>query len=233
MDILLNILFPQKCLICHKGISIICSKCLLKINVSSIGYCVVCDRLSFQGLTHAKCLNSFTPLQCFSLYEYLGDVKTCVKSAKFKSKQFSVIAILVRHALNTSIELKTHISKNTLLLPIPLSNKKLSTRHFNQAEVISNVLSKYTGVATHPKILLRSIDTLPQYNKGRQARFLNIAGAFKIDPKYKPLLKTSKILLVDDICTTGATLIEASRVLYEAGALEVRCFTLSKRFIKL
>jgi ComF family protein len=111
------------------------------------------------------------------------------------------------------------------IVPIPLSLKKKRYRGFNQAKIISDVISKAYHIPYQNSILTRQKNTRAQHRLNKNERLKNIKGAFKVVAD----ISDKRILVVDDICTTGATLIESSRVLYEAGAREVSAFTLSKR----
>jgi len=74
-------------------------------------------------------------------------------------------------------------------------------------------------------ILIRKKDTPHQTTFDRESRFKNVENAFKVNKKVEGV----NILLVDDICTTGATFLEASKLLMNAGAISVECFALSKK----
>ncbi len=114
-----------------------------------------------------------------------------------------------------------------LCLPIPSSPKKLSQRGFNQANMIAEEVSKKFKPALIKDLLVRSRSTEAQHTQNREGRRENVKGAFSVTSPGKILGK--KVILVDDISTTGATFLESAKVLYEAGAAEVQCFALSKR----
>ena len=99
-------------------------------------------------------------------------------------------------------------------------------RGFNQAEIICRIRSKNMNLDNQNSSITRSKDTDSQFKLDKKSRYKNIEDAFSINSN----IKGKKILIVDDIVTSGSTLREISKVLYKNGALEVRCFTLSKRF---
>ncbi|MFA6981448.1 MAG: phosphoribosyltransferase family protein [Patescibacteria group bacterium] len=106
-----------------------------------------------------------------------------------------------------------------------MARKRSASRGFNQSQVIAKVIAKRFGLKMQPHILMRSKETAPQYTLGKYARLKNMDAAFRVCKD----VKGKKILLVDDICTSGSTLISASNELYLAGAKVVECFALSKK----
>jgi ComF family protein len=111
------------------------------------------------------------------------------------------------------------------VIPIPLSAQKMRYRGFNQAEIIASIFAKGYGLSMQNSILSRQRDTVSQHRLNKEERLENMKDAFSVPPS----VANRSFILVDDICTTGATLIEAANVFYKAGAAEVTAFTLSKR----
>ena len=109
---------------------------------------------------------------------------------------------------------------DTLIIPIPLSKKRLRERGFNQAELIANLLAEKMSVKIACNILEKIKHTETQVKvKNRENRLKNLKGRFKVS--HPRLLKEKTIILVDDVATTGATLFEAGRVLKKSGAKKV------------
>jgi ComF family protein len=112
------------------------------------------------------------------------------------------------------------------VVSIPLSREKEKTRGFNQVDIIADKICRQFKIKKQNSILNRVKDTTAQHSYGREQRFSNIEGCFYAK---KSEAKNKDILVIDDISTTGATLLEASKVLLEAGAKSVICFALSKK----
>jgi len=106
-----------------------------------------------------------------------------------------------------------------VLIPVPLDRKKLKWRGFNQAEEIGKELSKFLKISLINDVLVKIKETLPQVELSDEERKENIKGAFSC--QNPELIKGRKILLVDDIYTTGSTMAECARVLKTAGAKEI------------
>ena len=108
------------------------------------------------------------------------------------------------------------------MAPVPIHSRRLRKRGFNQALLLARELSKYNGLEVKD-ILVRKKKTKTQTSLGRAARKENIKEAFAL--KDKTCVKGKAFILIDDVCTTGATLEECARVLKENGAREVLALT--------
>ncbi len=112
------------------------------------------------------------------------------------------------------------------VIAVPLSQRKSKERGFNQAGLIAQAVAEEFSLDYQDPVLTRKKNTKAQHKKTREERFENLKNAFACTGD----LEGSTVLVVDDICTTGATFLESARALYEAGAQEVRCFSLAKEF---
>jgi ComF family protein len=115
-----------------------------------------------------------------------------------------------------------------LLLPVPLHWTRLARRRFNQAILLSQVVGRITGLPVRTDILLRARRTPPQVGLGRDDRAANMRGAFAVSPHRKADIAGRRLILVDDVLTTGATLEAAARTLLKAGAGAVDVLTLAR-----
>ena len=109
------------------------------------------------------------------------------------------------------------------LIPLPLSPARLQSRGFNQAWELVKALARQTGTRaqTDARLLLRIKHTPPQAQLKREARLQNVKGAFVVDPLRVSGLQGRRVLLVDDVMTSGASLFAAAQALRDAGAAEV------------
>ena len=118
---------------------------------------------------------------------------------------------------------------NMLIIPIPLSKKRLKERGFNQSEILAQEMSyrdREENFILETSVLYRIRDTGSQaLIKDRETRMNNVKGCFAVNNKNKILGKN--IILIDDITTTGATLEEARKVLWDNGAQRVIAFTVA------
>jgi ComF family protein len=111
------------------------------------------------------------------------------------------------------------------LVPVPLHHQRLKQRGYNQAELLSGVIGHYLELPVITA-LKRVKNTHPQFDLPREKRFSNIRAAF--DASKEVDLSGKRLLLVDDIYTTGATVNECCRALLLAGARSVNIFTLAR-----
>lgn len=226
MDNLLNIIFPPKCLFCNRVGDVFCDYCLSECLLLNPQYCVVCDRPSVSGGTHKNCLVCGMPSQSVSVYLYAGKVRECIKYSKYGPKQFAAMEKLSHEAGALAFEWSFVDFDGYICTPIPISKRKAAYRGFNQAELIAKTLSRKFGLAYANSILSRVKDTRAQFGLSRRQRFENLSGSFVCE---RVTVQNRKFLLIDDVCTTGATFLEASKALYRAGAADVKCFSLSKK----
>jgi len=225
MEKALNILFPPKCFGCGANSGYFCHQCMLECKVARHFYCVVCDKPSVVGETHECCKKPGTPVSIFSPFEYKGLVRKCIMRAKYRSRLFAPLKTISREAAD--IASKCGLTyENYIVISIPLSGKRAKERGFNQAEFIARAVADRFSITYQDSFLVRNKETKAQHKKTREERFKNLENAFIV----KKDLQGQKILVVDDICTTGATLLEAARALHQAGAKEIKCFTLAKEF---
>lgn len=111
------------------------------------------------------------------------------------------------------------------VLPIPLSDRRLSERGYNQSWLLARRLSPDKS-DTH--LLLRTRDTPSQRTLPRAERLANLVGAFKVEPSRAAELVGRRVLLVDDVMTSGASLHTAARVLRQAGVSHIGALVLSR-----
>lgn len=150
-----------------------------------------------------------TPLaHCLHRYKFMGDRYTG-----------HCLARLFAESLASWLTLRSAMPCcHDAIVPIPLSPDGLRTRRFNQSAWLARRLARRVGTAYRPGWLARSATSQPQHGLGAVARRANMRGVFRVPHLPAP---RARVLVVDDVCTTGATLAEAVRVLVEAGAAEI------------
>lgn len=112
------------------------------------------------------------------------------------------------------------------IVPVPIEIKKLRVREFNQAYILAKALGKALTAPVYPFALKKRKSPTPQVQLSRVERLKNIEGAFLIRRENQILGR--QVLLIDDVYTTGATIIECSRILLQHGARGVRVLTLAR-----
>ncbi len=232
MNVVLDLLFPKKCVGCNKEGSYFCQDCIGNILQTDL-ICPNCDRLAMGGLTHPICKDKFGLNGLWSLGIYRDPLKSAIQTLKYKRVQ-ELAEILT----NITVEywakyqpfvldqIKKNNGKGWVVIPVPLHWWKENDRGFNQSSLIGQLLSKKLGLA-YSESLKRTRYTKPQVKlKGKQRR-QNIKDAFEITKPYT-LNPSPYILLIDDVWTTGSTLRECCYVLKKAGAKSVWAITLAR-----
>lgn len=115
-----------------------------------------------------------------------------------------------------------------LLVPVPLHRWRLFRRRYNQAALLALAVGRATGVRVVPDLLVRRRQTPTQGGLDRDGRRRNVAGAFALGRGGTAAVTGRRVVLVDDVLTTGATVSECARVLLRAGAAGVDVLTLAR-----
>lgn len=209
-NIILDLLFPPRCAFCHELIENgkrVCDNCRKNISYTD----KLSEKQTFRNIT---C--------CVSPFYYEGDVRESLLRYKFGG--ISLYADIYAEFIAKCVD-ENGISCD-IITWVPLSAKRLRTRGYDQAKLIAEELSKLTGIGCLS--LLRKIRNNPaQSGTGTaEKRRANVAGVYSA--KNLSYIAGKKILLVDDIVTTGATLSECARVLKANGAAEIYAATVAR-----
>jgi ComF family protein len=230
-NFILDILFPISCLSCGKDDTWFCPNCLRNIEIVSFQVCPYCEKeIMPSGRVCHRCKEKFLAKITVPPLDAL------IASASYKK---SIVARLV-HFYKYSFIVDLHVPlgkllvqailKNNLplpdvILPVPLHPRRLRWRGFNQAELLAGYISENLtpgfSIPVVCDLLVRGSHATPQMKiKNYQERKNNIKGIFHINVRSDNHsdLKGKTILLIDDICTTGATLFECGKILKQNGA---------------
>ena len=191
--------------------------------------CLVCNKGSFDGLTHPKCKSKYTIDGAFSAIAYKGIVKKLIYNFKYKPYlsdfKNSLVELFYESIIQNEIFQKAYVS-SPILAPIPLHKTRLKVRGYNHAKLLADGLSKKLNLPLI-EILQRTKNTKSQFGLDLKKRKENISNSFAVLPNI-PISKYPNIFLVDDILTTGSTLLEAAKVLKRRGAKRVWGLTLAR-----
>ncbi|MBI2252036.1 MAG: ComF family protein [Armatimonadetes bacterium] len=219
---LLDFLFPQACLICKKrNNSVFCLDCQSKIKKNNL--CQICGKFVLLEIFCSKCKKNFFCAKAYSLGIYEGVLKKAVCLLKYK-KKINLADSLKELISNYLKENKINFNAETII-PVPLFYKKMKQRGFNQASIVAKALGKFLNLEVREDILHKIKDTPPQNKLKRKERLNNVKLSFKVN-----ILNNlpGKVILVDDVITTGATLRECARTLKEKGVDRIYFYTLAR-----
>lgn len=220
-DKTLDLLFPEKCRGCGLPDTVLCGDCLQKIRPPEI-FCFACGAYSDTGIC-AACARSYdiSPIKVFWAVRYANPpIKTLIHDLKYKSATKVAETLCLIFCDSVSRTLKNTQNKNAIIVPVPVTAQRLRERGFNQSEILATALSRQTCIALANDILFKIKNTASQVVVAERAKRLeNLQGSFAVPDPRKIAGKTA--ILVDDILTTGATIIECSRELKKAGAKNI------------
>ena len=215
-----HFLIPPVCMLCGrvlvKGRN--CGEELLHLQICSS--CLSQFPVRFSKDRWFPCLSDpyeedpLPDLAVWTLFHYEAPVSTLLRKMKFHSKKYCGVLIgeLIGREFPSDVPFRWDA-----VIPVPLSEKRLEARGFNQAEVLAKGLSEHLGVPLCNNVIRKIKHTKQQSRFTEPSRRTeNVKGAFAVDEKWD--ITGWNILLVDDILTTGATLHEAAKILHENGA---------------
>ena len=158
-----------------------------------------------------------------SVYPYAGWVRGAIMRFKFDDETDRV-----RHLgpLMTPLLSVFGADTNLALVPVPLHETRLAERGFNQSDLLAQEIARQTGVPVKP-MLVRARRTAQQANLAKAERTENVRGAFALSPEWFPAA-SDRLVLVDDVMTTGATMQACTDVLVRAGVRDVGMLTLAR-----
>jgi len=208
----------------------LCPRCFVYLSFDAKSLCLACNNPTFNNLTHPRCKRKYTIDGCFSAPAYNKPMQKLIFNFKYKPYLTDLKTVLADLFYESIIQneqfIKLIANGKWLIVPIPLSKAKLRKRGYNQAEILGKELSKKLNIPVQ-NLLERTRETKTQVGLTNLQRKLNVRNAFEII-NHKSSIINQNILLVDDVATTGSTLLEAAKVLKRAGAQKVFGLTLAR-----
>lgn len=216
---------PSQCAVCHAWPShSVCEACVGAF-AQPVARCHTCALPVASGVRQCgACIVAPPPLDaCFAALPYAYPWSGLV--ADFKFHQRPGWAASFAALLRAAPWVEPALDGADLLLPMPLSKERLRERGYNQAHVLARALDA-------PKVahgvLLRVRDTPPQRTLPRSERLRTVHDAFAVDPLQSHRVKDKRVVLLDDVMTSGASLHAAARVLRGAGAAHIAALVLAR-----
>jgi len=234
-----NFLYPPRCAVCGDRFGLaaaqrVCERCLSRVEKIAQPICALCGMPLESAMTSehlcAACLDRrpyFASARAVARYRPSGE-----------SDRRSLPSLIRRHkyGLDQSLqkalaeflgdELPYSAADCDVVIPVPLHQRRLWWRGFNQAALLAMTISRRLEKPIDLKSLMRSRITTPQTSQDHDARRRNVRRAFAVTRPAR--IRGKRILLIDDVMTTGATVDECARVLMAAGAVRVDVLTLAR-----
>lgn len=221
----LDWIYPRRCPVCDgilgKKEPYICRKCVPKLQPVREPRCRKCGR-GLRSVTEEYCTDCASRRHeydsGFAVYPYHGLVRESLMRFKYAGRQ--EYARFYAQAIRTSGGSTIRRMQPDILIPVPVHRKKLRARGYNQAEVLARRLSEKTGIRMEKDLVIRMKNTLPQKELDRLQRKKNLQDAFALKETGRRF-PWKRVLLVDDIYTTGSTVDTLALLLKKAGAEKV------------
>jgi len=235
---LADFIFPFYCIGCEKSGIVFCQECQKKIPLKSFQVCPLCEKtVTLRGEVCQLCKES-------EIFQ-----KTCLEqlivATSYNEKIVQKLIHLFKYNFVRSLDeplgniLTKSLLKNLdfvpdLIVPVPLHPLRQRWRGFNQsallAQKIAFQLSPPFEIPVEKELLKRTHYTLPQMKiKSQEKRRANLIDAFALEKKFQEKIRDKKILLIDDVCTTGATLFECSSLLASASAKKISAAVIARQ----
>jgi len=220
---LLDLLFPPRCVHCRKTGALLCPSCLDQITPFADPICPTCSRQLPAGeSTCGFCrmhLPEFDRLRAAAPFD--GPLRKAIHDLKYNNLR-DLANPLGDFLLNVC---QAQRFPADMIVPVPLHHTRQQERGYNQSTLIAERLAQRTGLPIVEQALQRTRQTPPQVGLSARERWLNVQGAFEASPAH---VAGHRPLLIDDVLTTGATLLACAHALRERGAQAVYGLTLAR-----
>ncbi len=226
---ILDVLFPKFCFNCRSIGTYLCDVCKQKLLPATYDICPYCEKKSGYGLTHGVCARIYGLDGMLNVFYYDDVFKKILKAIKFRRIKGGVSVLIdsiPKEFWNKLITTSEIFYNDAEVLAVPLHPKRLRERGFNQSDILAQACAIMMQKNNAP-IIKRLRNTRPQSQLSSAAeRYLNIHNAFTINSADK---LPKKIIVVDDVWTTGATIREIAHTLKYAGVERVYALTFARR----
>jgi ComF family protein len=227
-----DFLLPPRCLLCYERTTDphnVCATCWQGLTFISEPHCVQCGLpfdFGVEGeLYCAPCLDhppAYNQMRSAVVYNDISrHLALCFKHGDM----LQISKLLSRWMIHAGVHM---IKGADVIVPVPLHRCRLMWRQYNQAAILGNEISRLSGTPKHNEILVRTRYTPSQGKRTYKERVKNVKSAIRMNPKYPDMIKGKRVLLIDDVFTTGATVEECCRILKSGGASSVDVLTFAR-----
>lgn len=229
LNFILDLIYPPTCISCNcildtfKTTRYICEDCKNDFHFKEISGCKICGRNTENELCDiCKKFKNVSFVKNYSLFNYEGLYKSFIYRFKYGLKK--EYSLLMAKLMYEYILQKDLLADIDLITCVPMYKEKEKKRGFNQSELLAKELSKLLGIP-YKKTLERTKNTVPQSSLTIEHRFKNLNNVFEINQNKKINLDKLNILIIDDIYTSGATIMKCSDILKANGINKIYALT--------
>jgi ComF family protein len=228
---LIDFVFPSRCPLCFRPTrspdpASLCPSCLSEVTFIGPPYCPKCG-IPFASQKEEShlcgwCLRQTTAYGVArAVCTFSGSIRTAVHAFKYQNRTYlgkTLIGLMERNAHRFSI------NRYDTLVPVPLHKNRLKERGYNQSLLLAREMACRHGLSVEPGMLERITDSVPQIALAGARRRENVKGVFSL----RGDSAGRRILLIDDVLTTGATVNECAKILQRGKARKVDVFTIAR-----
>ncbi|MCI9087723.1 MAG: ComF family protein [Clostridia bacterium] len=215
LDTVLDFIFPSTCGFCDKmGEGYLCQDCKRKITNSNF---------YFNQLDFYQNKDTFID-EHFYLFSYTEPIRGKILQYKFEDKAY--LANTIYEFFMNNEKLYGFLKKYDIMIPIPISSSRKRERGYNQSELLARKISKMANIHIETQALKKAKNNQPQSSLNKEQRRENVKNVYKVQNELK--IQNKKILLFDDIYTTGSTANECARMLRAFGSQAVGILTIAR-----
>lgn len=210
---ILDLLYPPKCGICGKiSKEFLCAKCAILLEKHAV---FEIENTCNQGKNFDELLYVF---------QYEGIARQIILKYKFKESSY-LYKMFVNFMLKNQ-KFFENIQKYDTIVPVPISKKRFLERGYNQSYLLAKEIAKKVGIKCENKILKKTKNIIEQSKLNKEDREKNIIGVYEIENIHK--ISDKKVILLDDIITTGSTANECAKMLLIAKPKKIGVLTIAK-----
>lgn len=202
---LLDWIYKKKCYFCKSSKESVkmCSKCF--------------DELEFLPVKINRHVNN-TEIYCAGVYD--KNLQKMIRGLKYhRQKDLAYYQAKFMWQYWQKLDL---LEDDFQIVPVPIFPKRQKQRKYNHMELVAIEFAKLSGYEVNFSLIKRIKDTKPQYKLNKVQRMMNLSNAFEVYPQN--IIQSKKILIIDDICTTGSTFEEMVKAFNNVGICDITCF---------
>ena len=221
MNFLKNMLFfifPRKCEMCETiSESYICDKCKSKLEKTELLYL---NRIDDYSKDNTKYFDEHA-----YIFEYNSIIREKIIEYKFKNKPY--LGKMFSEFFVKNEKMCGFFEKYDIIIPVPMTNKKIKERGYNQTEIIAKIISQnITNITMQKNVLIKYKNNKVQSQLNKEQRQQNVQNVYELNNE--EIIKNKNILILDDIYTTGATCNECVKTLRNAQPKKIGIITIAK-----
>lgn len=205
-EFLLDLIYRKKCYFCGNS----------KYSVKMCPKCY--DNLEYSSFLPNRIIDGVN-IYCAGTYN--KELQKLIRGVKYH-KQRDLAYYQAKFMYDYFVQIESLRNKDFELVPVPLHKNRIKKRKYNHMELVCDEFSRLSGFSCNFDLIKRVKDTKPQYKLNRKERMLNLYEAFEVN---KEFYTGKNLLLIDDICTTGATFEEMITSLKKVGIHNITCFS--------